>query len=268
MWISPGSKRFAADHQLVCAQLGGAPTAAAVELWTQNAYFGFQVVQVFLVTTLSSAATSVVTKIVQNPTSAADLLAHNLPRASNFYVSYIVLQGLTFTSGALLNIGGLIIGKVLGKLLDTSPRKLYRRWSSLSGLGWGTVLPPMSLLAVIGMSLISGSRLYLLLLTLERDSHHVLVHCAVGHGIRDDWPLPLLLCFPLQPPLRVERIHRHQGRDLPAGATASAGRLLFVDRVPDWFVRDRNGALAHLAWTDDSHDHLPRLCGVVPRVYE
>lgn len=136
----------------LCAQLGGAPTAAAVELWTQNAYFGFQVVQVFLVTTLSSAATSVVTKIVQNPTSAADLLAHNLPRASNFYVSYIVLQGLTFTSGALLNIGGLIIGKVLGKLLDTSPRKLYRRWSSLSGLGWGTVLPPMSLLAVIAIT--------------------------------------------------------------------------------------------------------------------
>jgi hypothetical protein len=136
----------------VCAKLGGAPTAAAVELWTQNAYFGFQVVQVFLVTTLASAATSVVAQIIQAPTSAPTLLAQKLPSASNFYISFIILQGLTFASGGLLGIVGLIIGKVLSKILDSSPRKMYNRWSSLSGLGWGTVLPPLSLLAVIGRS--------------------------------------------------------------------------------------------------------------------
>lgn len=134
----------------MCAKLGGCPTAAAVELWTQNAYFGFQVVQVFLVTTLSSAASAVVEDIIQQPTKAASLLAANLPLAANFYISYIVLQGLTFTAGALLGISGLIVGKVLGKLLDSTPRKMYKRWMSLSGLSWGTVLPPMSLLGVIG----------------------------------------------------------------------------------------------------------------------
>lgn len=136
----------------LCAKWGGCPTAAAVELWTQNAYFGFQVVQVFLVTTLSSAASAVVEDIIQKPTEAASLLAANLPLASNFYISYIVLQGLTFTAGGLLGISGLIVGKILGKLLDSTPRKMYKRWVSLAGLSWGTVLPPMSLLGVIAIT--------------------------------------------------------------------------------------------------------------------
>lgn len=132
------------------AKLGGAPSQAAVELTTQNFYFTFQVVQVFLVVTLTSSASSVVTKIIDKPTEAAQMLATNLPKSSNFYISYIVLQGLSFSSGALLQISGLILGKILGKLLDSTPRKMYTRWSSLAGLGWGTVYPAVTLLAVIG----------------------------------------------------------------------------------------------------------------------
>lgn len=101
--------------------------------------------------TLASAATSVVSDIIANPQSAATLLAQKIPRASNFYISYIILQGLAFSSGALLQIVGLILGKVLGKFLDTTPRKLYSRWATLAGLGWGTVYPVFTLLTVIGM---------------------------------------------------------------------------------------------------------------------
>ncbi|KAJ5098273.1 hypothetical protein N7532_005274 [Penicillium argentinense] len=135
----------------LCAKWGGAPSAASVELITQNFFFAFQVIQVFLVVTLASAATSVVTSIIEDPTSAASLLANKIPRASNFYISYIILQGLSFSAGALLQIAGLIVGKLLGKFLDNTPRKLYNRWSSLAGLGWGTVYPVLSLLLVIGI---------------------------------------------------------------------------------------------------------------------
>lgn len=133
------------------AKLSGAPSLSAIELIVQNWFFAFQVVQVFLVVTLASAATSVVTNIIQNPTSAAELLAKNIPRASNFYISYIVLQGLSFSSGALLQIVGLVLSKILGRLLDSTPRKIYTRWSSLAGLGWGTVYPSFTLLTVVGM---------------------------------------------------------------------------------------------------------------------
>lgn len=134
------------------AKWGGDPSQAAIELTTQNFYFGFQVVQVFLVVTLTSSASSTVTQIIDDPMQAPNLLAEYLPLSSNFYISYIVLQGLSFSSGALLQIGGLIIGKILGKLLDSTPRKMYTRWSSLAGLGWGTVFPVVTLLAVIGKS--------------------------------------------------------------------------------------------------------------------
>lgn len=134
------------------AKWGGDPSQAAIELTTQNFYFGFQVVQVFLVVTMTSAASSTATKIIEEPMQAPNLLATNLPKSSNFFIDYIVLQGLSFSSGALLQIGGLIIGKILGKLLDSTPRKMYTRWSSLAGLGWGTVFPVVTLLAVIGKS--------------------------------------------------------------------------------------------------------------------
>lgn len=133
------------------AKFGGVPTTAAVELRTQNFYFGFQVVQVFLVTTISSAASSAVSSILDDPTSAASLLAENIPKASNFYIAYFILQGLTVSAGALLQIAPLILSKVLGTLLDNTPRKMYKRWSELAGLGWATVFPVFTNLCVIGV---------------------------------------------------------------------------------------------------------------------
>ena len=134
------------------AKLGGLPTLARVELRTQNFYFLFQIIQVFLVVTLASAATSTASQIAKDPSSAVSLLAQRLPLASNFYVSYFVLQGLTISSGALAQVVGLILFRVLGKILDSTPRKMYKRWSSLSSLGWGTLLPIYTNLTVIGKS--------------------------------------------------------------------------------------------------------------------
>ncbi|KAI9852133.1 MAG: hypothetical protein M1838_001757 [Thelocarpon superellum] len=135
----------------LAARLGGAPSLSAVELSLQNSYFVFQVVQVFLVATLASAASAVGAQIAADPGSATTILATNLPKASNLYISYFILQGLSISSGAVLQIVGLILSKILGRLLDNTPRKVYKRWASLSGLGWGTIFPPFTLLLVIGI---------------------------------------------------------------------------------------------------------------------
>ena len=132
------------------AKIAGKPSLSTVELRVQNSYFLFQVIQVFLVTTITSGASGAVISIIQNPSSATSLLATDLPTASNFYISYFILQGLAISSGALLQIVGVILFKILGRLLDSTPRKMYKRWISLSGLGWGTVFPIYTLLTVIG----------------------------------------------------------------------------------------------------------------------
>lgn len=133
------------------ASIGGDPTRSAVELTVQNYYFAFQIVQVFLVATLGAAASSSVQTIINDPTSVTSLLASKIPLASNFYLSYFILQGLGVFASILLGLSGLVIAKVLSKILDKTPRKIYNRWINLSGLGWGTVFPIYTNLFAIGI---------------------------------------------------------------------------------------------------------------------
>lgn len=126
------------------------PTQGAVELKVQGWYFPFQVIQVFLITTFASAASTVVTQIINDPTIATSLLAQNLPKASNFYISYFILFGLMTTALQFLNIAPLLFVLVLGKILDKTPRKIYNRYVNLAGLGWGALYPKFTNLGVIG----------------------------------------------------------------------------------------------------------------------
>jgi len=132
------------------AKLSGDPTWSAVELSLQNSYFAFQVIQVFLVTTIGSSAASVGQQIAQNPSSATTLLAQRIPTASNIYIAYFILQGLAVVANVLVQLVGLIIFIVLGKFLDNTPRKAYNRFMRLSSVGWGTLFPVFTNLFVIG----------------------------------------------------------------------------------------------------------------------
>lgn len=134
------------------AKMGGEPTLSAVELKTQSWYFAFQVIQVFLITTFTSGAAAVASQIVQNPGMAPGLLAENLPKASNFYISYFILYGLAQAASQLLNIVALLLNIVLGKFLDSTPRKMFARWVNLAGLGWGSEYPKWTNLCVIAIS--------------------------------------------------------------------------------------------------------------------
>ena len=118
------------------AKLSGKPTLASVELRVQSTYFLFQVIQVFLVTTITSGASASVISIINQPNSAPSLLAQDLPKASNFYISYFILQGLAIASVALANVFGVLLFMVLGRIFDSTPRKMYKRYIELSGLGW------------------------------------------------------------------------------------------------------------------------------------
>ncbi|KAK2768406.1 hypothetical protein FQN54_000261 [Arachnomyces sp. PD_36] len=137
---------------VACARQTGAPSVARAELFVQNAHFCFQVVQVFLITTITSAASAATSQIIKDPLSAKDLLAKNLPKSSNFYISYFIFQGLMMSTGAVVQVAGLLLIKVFKVLVDTTPRKLYVRWTSLSGLCWGTVFPIFTNMAVIAIT--------------------------------------------------------------------------------------------------------------------
>lgn len=131
------------------ARLSGVPTTNAIELYVQSSYFLFQVVQVFLVVTISSSITSVITKIIQQPPQAPTILATNIPTASNFFFSFLALQGLNMTASLLLQIVTLILFPLLSKLFDNTPRKKWRRYSTLTTFSWGFTYPVFTNFIVI-----------------------------------------------------------------------------------------------------------------------
>ncbi|KXX72840.1 Uncharacterized protein RSN1 [Madurella mycetomatis] len=136
----------------LCARLAGEPTVSRVELFTQNAYFAFQVIQVFLVTTVASSATAVVRQLIDSPTSAPAILASNLPKSSNFYISYFIVQGLTIATSVLTQVVGFVIFTLLYKFLANTPRALYTKWSHLSAISWGSTLPVYTNIAVVAIT--------------------------------------------------------------------------------------------------------------------
>lgn len=132
-------------------KVSGCITVQQVERYCQNWFYAFQVVNSFLVVTLASAAISSIQTIIDDPSSALTLLATKLPKASNFYIAYLCLYGLTFSSGAILQIVALILSKVLGRILDKTPRAKWTRYTLL-GLPFFSVLyPTFQLVALIAI---------------------------------------------------------------------------------------------------------------------
>ncbi|KAK0631127.1 hypothetical protein B0T17DRAFT_530219 [Bombardia bombarda] len=134
-----------------CARIAGVPSHARVELFVQNSYFYFQVLQVFLVTTFVSAASAAIFDVLQNPLSAKDLLSKSLPKASNFYLSYILVQCLAGGATKLANIGDLFRHEIVRRI-SNNPRRQFKRWKKLTPLHWGSVYPVFTNLGVIAIS--------------------------------------------------------------------------------------------------------------------
>ena len=78
----------------------GLSTETTVELSLQNYYFIFLFAQNFLTVSLSSSITAIAQDLLRGPSSAPALLARNLPKASNYFFSYLTLQGLSVSAGS------------------------------------------------------------------------------------------------------------------------------------------------------------------------
>ncbi|OJA10645.1 hypothetical protein AZE42_04527 [Rhizopogon vesiculosus] len=127
----------------------GIPTYTGLELSLMTRYFIFQVVHSFLIVTLSSGIMAALPSILSNPSSIAGLLAKYLPQASTFFLTYIILQGLSGVAGGFLNAVGLVLYYVKLSLLASTPRSVYNIKYAPSTIAWGTVFPGVTLLVVI-----------------------------------------------------------------------------------------------------------------------
>ncbi|TVY80392.1 Uncharacterized protein LSUE1_G005909 [Lachnellula suecica] len=133
------------------ALLQGAQTGRDKQSAVQNYYFAFLFVQVFLVVSISGGAFSTLTASATNIGSIPDTLAQQLPKAANYFFSYMILQALSTASGTLLQIVTLILWYVLPKLLDSTARQKWTRNTKLPSVTWGTFFPVYTNFACIAL---------------------------------------------------------------------------------------------------------------------
>ncbi|KAH9026750.1 DUF221-domain-containing protein [Lactarius pseudohatsudake] len=141
----------------ILARLEGIPQRTGVELSLMDRFFLFQVINGFLVVSLSSGIIASLPDLVNNPSSVPTLLAHNLPKASTFFLTFIILQGLSGTAGGFLQAVPLAMYYVKITLLGSTPRSVYGIKYSPRTSNWGTLFPSITQLVVItlGYSIIS-----------------------------------------------------------------------------------------------------------------
>jgi len=126
-------------------------TGMSIELTVQNYYFAFLFVQLFLVVTIASSFSTIIENVT-DVTSWPQLLAVNIPKSSNYFFSYMILQAMSVSAGALVQIFGLVSWFILAPILDSTARKKWARTTNLNQMQWGTFFPVYTTLASIGKS--------------------------------------------------------------------------------------------------------------------
>ncbi|KAH8834007.1 hypothetical protein DL96DRAFT_1491150 [Flagelloscypha sp. PMI_526] len=133
------------------AKFEGIPKMTAVELSLMSRYFIFQVIHGFLVVSLSSGLLASLPEIIKTPGNVPTILATNLPKASTFFLSYVILQGLSGAAGGFLMIVPLIVYYVKLFILGSTPRSVFGIKFGARGVSWGTLFPNTTLIVVISI---------------------------------------------------------------------------------------------------------------------
>jgi calcium permeable stress-gated cation channel len=147
MVLLPRILRFLAKFQ-------GTQSGMLVELLVQKYFFAFLFVQIFLVVSVAAAISTILTALKQGAEGIAtipNLLATNIPRASNYFFSYMLLQALSVSAGALVQISSVVKWFILAPLLDNTARAKFKRRTRLLEIRWGTFFPVYTNLACIGL---------------------------------------------------------------------------------------------------------------------
>ena len=135
---------FLADFQ-------GAKTGSQKDEYVQTYYFFFLFVQVFLVVSIASGAITTLQDTVTNVQSVPETLAKNLPKAANYFFSYMILQALSTSSGTLLQISVLGVWYLLARIVDDTARSKWRRQTTLPTITWGSFFPVYTNFACIAL---------------------------------------------------------------------------------------------------------------------
>ncbi|KAH7370290.1 hypothetical protein BKA65DRAFT_589651 [Rhexocercosporidium sp. MPI-PUGE-AT-0058] len=133
------------------ANIQGHHSRQVVENHVQIYYYTFLFVQVFLTVSLSAGITTLVGDLKDNITSTPVVLAQNLPKACNYFFSYILIHTFTTVVSTLVEVNRLLSVFVLSPLFDKTVREKWARGQNVGLQNWGTFIPVLTNVACIGI---------------------------------------------------------------------------------------------------------------------
>ncbi|KAJ3076392.1 hypothetical protein HDU98_003647 [Podochytrium sp. JEL0797] len=96
-----------------------------IERDVYDQYFGFQIINVFAVNIVGSSILTSFQQIVDDPSSIMQILSQSIPKSSNFFIQYLMVQGLSSPSGQILQITRLILSPIMMFLFGKTPRGIF-----------------------------------------------------------------------------------------------------------------------------------------------
>lgn len=133
------------------ASFKGAKTGSQKTETVQLYYFPFLLVQVFFVVSLASSITATLSALANDPGSITSVLAKSLPKAANYFFSYMILQALSTSAGTLLQVGALINWYIIAKITNNTARNKWTTNTKLPSVKWGSFFPVYTNFACIGL---------------------------------------------------------------------------------------------------------------------
>ncbi|KAH3677084.1 hypothetical protein WICMUC_001839 [Wickerhamomyces mucosus] len=126
-------------------------TGAEMELDVQRWMFSFLFIHLFLILTISSGFTVIFQGLFNDPVSIPNILATNLPKCSNFFISYILIRGLSYFGNNLIQMYQLFKYIFIDTLVHSTPRRKFKGLTNPPTYKWGSIYASFSVLGSIGL---------------------------------------------------------------------------------------------------------------------
>ena len=127
----------------------GLHSRQATENHVQIYYFAFLFIQGFLIISLSAGITTTVGELTTTIQALPIVLGQNLPKASNYFFSYLTMATVTSLVSTLIDLPQLLHLAVLSPLLDTTARQKWFRLETVGIRRWGALIPVITNIACI-----------------------------------------------------------------------------------------------------------------------
>ncbi|KAJ1912650.1 phosphate metabolism protein 7 [Mycoemilia scoparia] len=131
------------------SKLEGTIRPEDIELSLINRIFFHQVFNVFIIVTLSGTVISSLSTFIKDPLNSVKEIAQKIPTVNVFFITYVLLLGLSGASGNIAQIAGVVLSKLLYRVFSWTPRKTLEQVQP-KVFDYGTGIPAHSLVFLIG----------------------------------------------------------------------------------------------------------------------